>query len=174
MRTTSECQFEAAVAGAVIGGRWLHDSASELRTHTQGCAFCADIVQVAMIFRSEQDSARQARVPAAGQVWWRATVRARMEAAQVAARPITWLQGTTGAAVAGLICAMVVMMWSPLQAGFASVLSVAASFEPGVLDAAVPVLAAMRSSLPLMLGVAGCVLLAPLLVLCLALLREND
>ena len=174
MRTPSECPFEVAVAGAVIGGRWLLDSASELRTHAQGCAFCADIVQVAMIFRSEQDAARQVRVPAAGQVWWRATVRARMEAAQAAARPITWLQGTAGAAVAGLICAMVVMMWSPLRAAARSALTVVVSFEPGVLDAAAPVLAALRNSLPLMLGVAACVVLAPLLVLCVALLHEND
>ena len=173
MKTPSECPFEAEVAGAVIGGRWLQDSATELRTHAQGCAFCADIVQVAMIFRSEQDAARQVRVPAAGQVWWRATVRARMEAAQAAARPITWLQGAAGAAVTGLICAMVVMLWSPLWAALASVSNVAASFQPDVLDA-MPVFAAMRSSLPLMLGVAACVVLAPLLVLCVALLREND
>ena len=174
MRTPSECPLETAVAGAVVGGRWLDDSASELRTHAQSCAFCADIEQVAMIFRSEQDAARQVRVPAAGQVWWRATVRARMEAAQVAARPITWLQGMAGAAAAGLICAMIVLLWSPLQAAGRSALSVAANLNPGVLDAAAPVVAAMKSSLPLMLGAAGCVVLAPLLVLCVALLYEND
>src|SRR4030095_15927614 len=173
MRTLSECPFEADVAGAVVGGRWLHDSVSELRTHAQGCAFCADIVQVAMIFRSEQDAARQVRVPAAGQVWWRATVRARMEAAQAAARPITWLQGTAGAAVAGLICAMVVMAWSPLKAAAWSALSIAATFAPGLLDAAAPLLTAMKNSLPPVLRAAACVVLAPLLVLCVALLHET-
>ncbi|HEX5106938.1 MAG TPA: hypothetical protein VFV95_00765 [Vicinamibacterales bacterium] len=174
MRTPSECPFEAAVAGAAVGGRWLDDSASELRTHAQGCAFCADIVQVAMVFRSEHDAARQVRVPSAGQVWWRATVRARMEAAQAASRPMTWLQGMAGAAAAGLICAMLVLMWSPLTAAFASAVSVAVSFNPGVVDAAAPLLAAMKSSLPLMLGVAACIVLAPLLVLCVALLHDND
>jgi hypothetical protein len=173
MRTPPECPFEAAVAGAVVGGRWLDDSASELRTHAQSCAFCADIEQVAMVFRSEQDAARHVRVPVAGQVWWRATVRARMEAAQVAARPITWLQGMAGALVAGLVCAIAVLIWSPLSAAARRALSVAASLDPSMLDAAAPVLAVMKSSLPLMLG-AACVVLAPLLVLCVALLPEND
>src|SRR5215510_11306441 len=111
MSTPSECPFEAAVAGAVIGGRWLHESVTELRTHAEGCAFCADIVQVAMIFRSEQDAARQARVPSAGQVWWRSTVRARMEAAHAAARPITWAQGVGGAAAFGLLIGLVGIAW---------------------------------------------------------------
>ena len=173
MTTPSECQFESAVVGAVVGGRWPDDSSRALRAHAQGCAVCADIAQVAMVFRSEQDAARQVRVPAAGQVWWRATVRARMEAAQVAARPITWLQGMAGAFVAGLVCAMAVLTWSPLSAAAGRALIVAASLDPGMLDAAAPVLAVMKSSLPLMLG-AACVVLAPLLVLCVALLHEND
>jgi hypothetical protein len=48
-------------------------------------------------------------VPGAGQVWWRAAIRARLEAAETAARPFIWLYGA-------LIVSAVVLAvaWSPL------------------------------------------------------------
>jgi hypothetical protein len=50
-------------------------------------------------------------VPAAGQVWWRAAVRARLESTHAATRPITWMHGITGAIVLGVMLAAVTALW---------------------------------------------------------------
>ena len=59
----------------------------------------------------EQETLADARLPAAGQVWWRAQVRARHDAAAVAARPVMVAQAVGGAAALGLVAAVVSWKW---------------------------------------------------------------
>jgi len=101
-----ECAREAEVLDAVTFRRWprhCDEGCDEgLRTHVAACAICADLVEVARALHDDRESAcRDARVPAAGQVWWRATIRARADAAHTAAEPITVLQGIAGACLVG-------------------------------------------------------------------------
>ena len=49
--------------------------------------------------------------PTAGVVWWRATVRARAEAAHTAMQPITVLQSVAGACAAGTTAALASVAW---------------------------------------------------------------
>ena len=71
-----ECEREADVLEAVAFGRWP-DHAADLVTHVAACAVCADLVDVARALHGDREAAcREAPVPAAGMVWWRATIRA--------------------------------------------------------------------------------------------------
>ena len=76
------------------------------------CPVCADVALVARVLRDERHEAwRDAHVPAAGHVWWRATIRARAESARAAARPITLAQGLGGACAAGVCAALIGLTW---------------------------------------------------------------
>ncbi|MGE3402878.1 MAG: hypothetical protein AB7K63_09845 [Vicinamibacterales bacterium] len=56
-------------------------------------------------------AAQEARVPAPGQVWWRAAMRSRAEAARAAERPLTWSQGLAAACAVGLAAAAAGAAW---------------------------------------------------------------
>jgi len=108
----TECDREPDVIDAVTSGRWPERCEGELRGHVAGCAICADVVAVANALQEEHEFARrEARVPPAGRVWWRAEMRARQEAARRATQPITVVQGLAGACAAGLIFALVELVW---------------------------------------------------------------
>ena len=65
-----------------------------------------------MLLHEDVDHARiDVIVPAAGQIWWRAAVRARLESTHAAARPMTWMHGITGAIVIGAMLAVVTAVW---------------------------------------------------------------
>jgi hypothetical protein len=164
-----ECAREQEVAEALRRG-WF-DAAEEppavpgspddLRAHAGECEVCADVVLVAGIFRSERDVARHdVQVPAAGQVWWRAAIRARLEATQAAARPMTWVYGVAGACAAGLGAA-VVRFASP---GFTLDASAErwSHYVPSAADAAALLTTTMQRSLPFALLAAACLVLAPI------------
>ena len=68
-----------------------------------------------MLRRDRAQMEEHASVPAAGQIWWRSAVRARMEAAQAAARPVSWAQGMTAATLFGVVCAALVLTWPSLR-----------------------------------------------------------
>lgn len=95
------------------------------------------------------DTCGEAPIPSAGLVWWRASLRARAEAAQSADRSLTVADGIMGAAVAG-----------------------AAVAAAGVVWRAVPALP--QPSLGVILGVAAavCIVIAPLAVV-LALAKDS-
>ena len=89
MSRLAECRHEADLVAAVTSGRWPAAVDQALREHVASCAVCADVLQVAEAMTAlEQETLADTRLPAAGQVWWRAQVRARHEAAAVAARPV--------------------------------------------------------------------------------------
>jgi hypothetical protein len=107
-------------------------------------------------------------------VWWRAAVRARLEEAQAAARPVTWAQGVTGATLFGVSCAAVILTWPALR----RLVSLAWLQWMDVRDASAlaelpAMLAAVEHGLPLALGVIGAIVLMPLLVLYFALAGED-
>ena len=58
-----------------------------------------------------------APVPSAGAVWWRATIRARAEAARTAGQPITLLQGIAAATAVGLFVALAGAWWRSVAPG---------------------------------------------------------
>lgn len=111
---TIGCNREHEVVAAVMSGRWPEGCDSELREHACACAVCRDVVAIAPALREDLRRA-DVQVPAAGQVWWRAAIRARADAARDAVRPMIWLQALTGAGAAGLAVAGVSMLWPRVQ-----------------------------------------------------------
>ena len=90
----AECACEQAVIEAVGAGGWPDRADAELRAHVAACAVCREVADVACLLQEERDEAwREAQVPSSGLVWWRAEMRARAEAARVASRPMTVVQG---------------------------------------------------------------------------------
>ncbi len=88
MRRT-ECGWESRLLDEVAAGRWPEAVDADLRGHLASCESCGEIVVLAGGLFQEREAARlQATVPPSGLVWWRAEMRARHEAARVAARPI--------------------------------------------------------------------------------------
>ena len=103
-------------------------------------------------------------VPAAGQVWWRAAIRARLEATQTVARPLTWLYGVSGACVLGLLVAVVGWLWPPVQQAATWIGAHTWSFTWGVnLGEAASALSPLAQTTGfLVLGAAACLVLAPI------------
>jgi hypothetical protein len=168
---TSACDREQDVLDAVMSGRWPAVDAGEdnLREHVDGCPICSDLAMVAALLRDERDLAsRDAHLPTSGQVWWRASMRTRAEAAATAARPIAVLQGLAGACAAGLCAALVTLAWPSMQlplAGIAGILSRATER----LGVAALSAAAMQQALLSVVAVVGAGLILMPLVLYLVL-----
>ena len=84
MRLAS-CENEQTVVEAIRAGR----CDSQLRTHIAECSVCAEVALVAQLLLQEDEWAQAgARLPKAGEIWWRAQVRSRQEVAERAVRPI--------------------------------------------------------------------------------------
>lgn len=73
--------------------------------HLSECDACAELVAVRIIGEAHAHDLQAAHVPSAGQVWWRAQVRARAEARGAAERPIHVIQAVAAAVVAGAFAA---------------------------------------------------------------------
>jgi hypothetical protein len=134
---TIECVREHEVVAVVLSGRWPEGCDRELREHAEGCAVCRDVVAIAPALRHDQRFA-DVQIPAAGQVWWRAAIRARAEAARDAARPMIWLQALAGAGAAGAALAGISMVWPRIQGMFRF-----APFNEASLQEATPLLLAI-------------------------------
>jgi hypothetical protein len=161
---TIECVREAEVLDAVVRGRWPSAAPGEedLRQHAMVCPVCADVALVARVLRDERHEAwRDAHVPAAGHVWWRATIRARAESARAAARPITLAQGLGGACAAGVCAALIGLTW-PSVAQSLSWVGAALSWG-GRMDVLTLAGSALQQTLwPILVPVGICVVLMPL------------
>ena len=155
------CIHEHEVVAAVLSRRW--DQASdELQQHAADCAMCCDVVAVARLLSADQEQARtEAHVPAAGQVWWRAAVRARLEAAHAVDRPLTWLHGIAAACAAGVACAAIGTAWPSLREMAWWFTFDTFGADSRMADVAAFVTAAIQRSLPLAFVVAACLVLAP-------------
>jgi hypothetical protein len=111
-----ECVREADVFEAIAFGRWPEHCAPDLVAHVSSCEICADLVEVARALRDDRDSlCRDAPLPAAGMVWWRATIRARAEAARTATQPISVVQGIAGASIVGLAAGLASVAWQSIH-----------------------------------------------------------
>jgi hypothetical protein len=107
-----ECPREQDVVEAIASGRWSSARGDELGTHAAACPICREVAEVARALHEDRDAAiRDAHPPTAAIVWWRATIRARAEAAHTAMQPITVLQGIAGACLAGGTAALAAAAW---------------------------------------------------------------
>ena len=167
------CPHEEAVMAVIVAEGWPTDAAQELRAHASVCAACTDVIRVGRMLREDLEvRAAGLRLPAAGQVWWRAAIRARLEAVQSASQPITWLQGVAAAGIAAVACAAVVFAWPTI---WALGVSVVGRLSPGdePLTAMAPMLGFFEQGFPYIVAGTACVLLAPLVALYMAL-SERD
>jgi hypothetical protein len=152
-----ECPREAEVFEAIA-----FDRIREVRDHLTVCPTCAEIAEVAGALQAEHAAAcREAPVPSAGAVWWRATVRARAEAARTVSQPITVLQGIAGACGVGLACALVGVAWRSLQ-WFERAADLAERFDARRDEIAAASALVLQHGMPIMLALAACFVLAPL------------
>jgi hypothetical protein len=129
------------------------------------------VVVLGPLQQEHADACREASVPSARVIWWRAQVRARAEAAQTVTQPITWLNGITTVSV----IAVAIAVMGAASRAFATRL-----FDPDVwwgwlnrladfsaptraADAGLAALSTMRLEANVaMWGVGACLILAPL------------
>lgn len=158
---TDHCVHEHDVVAAVLSRRW--ETASEdLKQHAAGCEVCREVVEVATLLAADQARARSnVRVPAAGQVWWRSAVRARLEAAHAAARPLTWLHGIAAACALGVGVTVAGIAWPRVRETASWFTSQTLGVDTGIGDVAVFLTTAIQRSLPLAFVIAACIVLAP-------------
>ena len=166
--TAPECPREQDVINAIVTGRWPDRCDEALCVHAAECAVCKELVEVASVMRLDRDGLHEEMsLPSAGQVWWRAAIRARLEASQRVARPMSWIFGVSVACAAGLAFAVVQLLWSSMRSAFGG-------SSPGAwsawFDLQLTMLLQTLTNLgPLattvvlvLLGAAACLLLAPL------------
>jgi hypothetical protein len=162
--TPGICKHESAVVQAVLGKRWPDACDQTLRDHAEACDVCREVVSIAALLREDYDEARHAisqrdvPLPSAGQIWWRAAVHARADAAQAAARPLVWGYGVAAACAIGLLVAGIGVMWPAVLPAFDRVGALTARLAP----TADMVMATVRAQLPFVIGVAACLIAAPI------------
>ena len=162
--TRAACPHEVDVVDAIVAGRYPSRVDAGLRAHVEACPTCADIAFVAPTLRDDYLAMiADVQVPLAGQVWWRAAVRARLDTAQTAARPITWMHGLVGAGVAGLLAALIGMVWQSL-AGSAAWAAALTHVDVGGAELAALVVRFLEPALPLAITIALVLVIAPVAV----------
>jgi predicted anti-sigma-YlaC factor YlaD len=111
MRGTTCTREDAVLAAALEAPR--SPLSAELAEHLAACDSCRDLHIIAAALQDDQAEAlADVRVPSAGQAWWRAEIRARQEAAVVAARPITVAAGLAAACLVGVLASVAgVLVW---------------------------------------------------------------
>jgi hypothetical protein len=159
-----ECVREQDIVDAVASGRWPHACDPSLAAHAGECDICRDVAAVAVALRDDAFDARhEARLPSAGLVWWRATIRARAEASRVAERPLTVAQGIAGACAVGLACGLAGFAWQSVQR-FERLGEILAGLDASTLQFASSSASILQRALPLVLGLGACLLIAPIAV----------
>jgi hypothetical protein len=110
-----QCEKEQALTETLQRGQWPEACDPVLRAHVENCPVCSEVVQVAQALREEHASLHaEMKLPDAGLVWWKAQLRARREAAELATRPIA-LAERFGLAC-GLASLLAFLVWK--RAGF--------------------------------------------------------
>ncbi|MEO8380238.1 MAG: hypothetical protein ABI779_11295 [Acidobacteriota bacterium] len=125
----------------------------ELALHVASCPSCGELLLVAgAIFEDATTAMRHAPIPSSGGVWWRIERRAREEANRTATRTVSAVQiGTVFVAAA---IAVILLGGLPTLAGWIA-----------TLDLSLPTNEASKFwSLPLLLGLATLLTLAPVAI----------
>ncbi|MBY0496446.1 MAG: hypothetical protein K2Y23_19740 [Cyanobacteria bacterium] len=158
----ADCAKEQLVVNAVLSGRWPQGCDDSLVSHAKECMTCREVADVSLLLREDSEDSRfEMHVPAAGQIWWRAAVRARLEGTTAAVRPITWMHGITGAVAVGVLMAVITAAWAVLPDAIDSARTTAMQFLPSA-EAASALTSLLKQSL-LIAGVAATLLIvAPL------------
>jgi hypothetical protein len=157
-----DCPKETAVVNAVLSGSWPHGCDESLVAHAKDCPTCSEVASVSILLREDSESSRiETHIPAAGQVWWRAAVRARLESTHAAARPMTWMHAITAAIAIGVVLAGLTALWPVLPGAATTAWTVTQEFLPNP-QVATAIGSGLRMSL-LLGGIgAALMLLAPL------------
>jgi hypothetical protein len=157
----AECPREDDVLEAIAFGRWP-ERCSDLAAHASSCDICADLVEVARALHDDRSAlCREAQPPAAGMVWWRATIRARAEAARTATQPISMLQGVAGACFVGAAAGLVTVAWRSMY-WMGRIADLAVHLESRRADIASATTLAAGHGLPILVALAAGLVLAPL------------
>jgi len=155
------CPREVEVVASILDRRSLRTDDDALGTHLETCEHCREAAELTRLMSTDQERARRdIRVPAAGQVWWRAAVRARLEAVQAAARPLTWSHGIAGACAIGLVMTLLGFAWPVVRETASWTVERALEVVP-VGVAATLVTTSARGGIALMVVAAVCLLFAP-------------
>ena len=159
-----DCVHEARVVAAVLDGAWPHRADDELIAHAAGCEVCREVAAIAEAISDDHERTRhEVRLPAAGQVWWRSAIRARLESTHAATRPMTWLHGVTGAIAFGMLLALGSAAWPMLGPLAAHAWAAVVPLFPSA-EVATALAGGLRLSLMLGLAAAAIIVLAPLAV----------
>jgi hypothetical protein len=167
--TQPQCPDEHGVITAILAGRWPDQCDETLQAHAAQCEVCGELVEVVSLLRVDRKQLHdEMRVPSAGQIWWRAAIRARLEASQQVARPLSWVFGVLVACVAGLALAVAELLWSPIQSALRSTTASGWTTSFGISEIT-GWLPSMSDLTPLattgvlvVLGAAACLVLAPI------------
>jgi hypothetical protein len=166
----TECAREPEVVSAVLMGAWPDRCDEALTAHASHCEICGEVAAVAAVLREANEyERRDVQVPVAGQVWWRAAVRARLERSHAATQPMTWLHGITAALVLGVVLAVAGWAWPSIAGGFGAAKTVGVALLTS--DAAIAIAGPLRTTLLIALA-AGAVLLITPIAIYLALSDE--
>ena len=100
------CAREQETLAAARSGRWEAD----LREHARLCPDCAAALAVDEALQSHASALRAEAVPGSAEtLLWRASLRARIERAERAARPVAWFDRIAIAVAAAL--ALLGLLW---------------------------------------------------------------
>jgi hypothetical protein len=98
-------------------------------------------------------------LPTAGQIWSRATLRARIEAARHA-RPSMTMPAIAGAAAIGLLVVLAVRVWPWVTSAFVWMVGAATRMDPAAAHAGDVLVALVQWSMPLIVAASVLLLVA--------------
>jgi hypothetical protein len=158
------CPREHAVVTAVLTGAWPHRCDASLLAHVDECDVCSEVAAIVPLLQDDGERARyETPVPAAGQVWWRAAVRARLESTETAARPMSWMHSIAGAVIVGLVLTVLTTAWPMVAPAITRGWMIALSFLP-TPEATAMVANSVGSVVTMSLVAAAVLVLTPLAV----------
>lgn len=162
--TLTDCIHEAAVVDAVLSGHWPDRADDTLVAHAGECEVCREVAAMAALIHDDHERSRyEVHVPASGQVWWRAAIRARLDSTEIATRPMTWLHAITAAVAIGLLLALLGAAWPIAMPLAERTWTFVAGYFPSA-DVANAMANGLRLSAMLGLIAAAVLVLAPLAV----------
>jgi hypothetical protein len=151
-----DCPRESDVLEAVA-----FDRVRQMQDHLDACASCAEVAGIAAALRHDYEaSVREAHVPSAGVVWWRATIRARADAARAVSQPITLAQGAAAASAVGLAFGFAGVAWRSLTSD-TSLSDILVRLGARSDELATASALVIQHALPVALALAACLVIAP-------------